>query len=84
MNEPIPQHLLNGLRRYADQGIPTGSFLRSVLENNLQMAVGRADEQSLAALKAIVAYVRWELPGSCHGSPERVAAWIKRHEAEAA
>lgn len=79
----IPEHLLRGLNAYAHDGIPTGSFLRAVLENDLMMAVGRADPESLAALPAICAFVNYELPSACHGSPENVAAWIKAHEPEA-
>ena len=64
------------LRRYADRHIETGGFLRSVLENNLMEAMGRADETSRAWLFEICSYVYNELPSPCHGSPEAVAAGL--------
>ena len=74
----IPPLIRAGLRRYADEHMGTGSFLTAVLENNLSEAIIRADVFSLAAIKDIVMYVHWEIPGNCHGSPEAVNAWLKR------
>jgi hypothetical protein len=56
-----------------------GDFLRAVLSNDLREAVGRADNDNLRTLPAIVGYVYNELPGNCHGSPEIVAEWAERH-----
>ena len=64
------------LDRWADGSHPfVGDFLRAVLSNNLMEAVGRADEDNIRVLPAICAYVYMELPGHCHGSPERVSEW---------
>ncbi len=71
-----PVHILDGIWRYATDRLPPGSFVRAVLENNLMEAMGRADEMSLAGLFEIVRYVRWEIPSNCHGSPEKVTAWL--------
>ena len=57
--------------------LPTGSFLRAVLENDLMRAVGHADPESLAALKAICQFIYHELPGSCHGNPVKVQHWLE-------
>jgi hypothetical protein len=48
------------------------------LENNLTEAVFRADDKSLAGLKDIVFFVHWEIPHACHGSKEKVDAWLKK------
>ncbi len=74
----IPPAILDGLRRYSVEHLGTGSFLTAVLENNLSEAIIRADRFSLAAIKDIVMYVHWEIPGPCHGSPDKVNAWLKR------
>lgn len=73
----IPEQVLLSLRAYADHHLETGGFLRSVLANDLMESVGRADHDSLVALPSICSYVYNEIPGACHGSPEKVAAWIK-------
>lgn len=73
---PAVAHLKAGLDRYANERIATGGFLASVLRNDLAEAVTRADGTSLAYLREIVWYVHNEMPADCHGSPERVAAWL--------
>ncbi len=78
----VPPHLVAALQRYAEHRIPTGSFLRAVLENDLSGAVARADEESLRALPNIVSYVHWELPGPCWGSPATVSEWLAAAERE--
>lgn len=58
--------------RYAEYGIPTGSFLRAVLENNLKEAFGMADRNNLINLSAVVGYCYNNLPSNIWGSPEKV------------
>jgi len=74
----IPERILAGLVRYGRHGVPTGGFLNEVLSNNLRESIVRADKDSLAALRDIVLFVHNEMPGGCHGSPEKVKAWIKK------
>jgi hypothetical protein len=73
----IKPDVLGALKRYVEQRIETGGFLRAVLENNLQEAMGRADEANREAIFHICAYVYNEIPSACHGSPKRVAEWLK-------
>jgi len=73
---PIPPRLLASLRRYVDEHVETGSFLRAVLENDLRMAVGLADDDSLAAIRSIVGWVYFEAPAGSNGSRELVERWI--------
>jgi hypothetical protein len=79
---PVPDHLLRGLERYAVDRVPTGSFLRSVLENDLKNAVGNADVESQRALCAIVSWCYNHLPSPSWGSPEKVTKWLSRTEDE--
>ena len=72
----IPERIKNSLDRYAQHHVPTGGFLKAVLENDLQEAVARADEDTLMALRTICAYVYNELPSPCWGTREKVTKWL--------
>ena len=72
----IPDRIKEGLDRYVQQKCPTGDVLKAVLENNLMEAVGRADPESMSALREICSYLRFDIPSTCHGSPEKVKAWL--------
>lgn len=76
----IPQSTLDGINAYVREGIPTGGFLYAVLTNDLSGAFGRADQENTAAMREIVAYVYNKIPSACWGSPEKVSAWLDRHE----
>lgn len=78
----VPDYMVPGLMRYIRQGIPPGDFLQAVLRNDLRQAVGRADDTNRHCLPAYVTYLYSMAPAACWGSPENVAAWIKRHEQE--
>lgn len=74
----IPQRIRDGLDRYAQHGLPTGDCLRAVLEDRLFRAFDFADAETAAAMPAILAYITSQLPIDCWGSPEVVAAWIRK------
>lgn len=74
----IPPHTRESLRRYADDGVPTGGFLYAVLTNKLFEAVGRADSENSLALRDIAMYIYNELPAASWGSEEAVHNWIQR------
>lgn len=69
-------HLIPSLDLYAQMHCPTGGFLRACLENDLMEAAGRADHQNIHLLAEIACYIHNNMPGPCHGSPEKVARWI--------
>jgi len=73
----VPDRMMEGIRRYIEQGIPPGDFLTAVIDNNLSEAMGRADDENLRNLPAILAYFYNEAPGSCWGSPEKRREWVK-------
>lgn len=76
--ELCPESLKESLRAYAE-GRPTGSFLRAVLENNLGLAVTRADEQNKRLLPEIYAFVVNVVPPSSYGSAKAVADHIEKN-----
>lgn len=72
-----PERFRGGIERYLKHRIAPGSFLRSVLENDLMGAVGHADEESARELKALVQWLWQEMPSNLWGTKERVVAWLK-------
>lgn len=76
----VPEHDIRGFVEYVFEGVPVGSFLEAVLENNLMEAYKRADDKNTRAMYGIVSFVYSYLPSPCHGSPEKVAAWLKWYE----
>lgn len=71
----VPEHDWDGLVAHVMTGRPVGSFLTSVLENNLMEACMRADNSNRHALPALAGVLYDHTPSGCHGSPERVRAW---------
>ena len=67
---------LDGLKRYVEHHIPTGDFLKAVLENDLTEAVARADDENQRVIPIYVSWLYNEAPSKCWGSPEAVRAWL--------
>jgi hypothetical protein len=63
----LPEDIKETIDNYVRFGIPTGHFLQACIDNNLDGAIGRADERSLEALPAIVGYLHNHTPWDCHG-----------------
>lgn len=75
----IPDYMLDGLNLYFNHGIEPGSFLTSVLENNLVMAAACADDTNSRLLKNYANFLYNFAPSSSWGSKEKVEAWISMH-----
>lgn len=76
----IPDRMMDGLIRYIELHCPVGSFLTAVLENNLNEACYRADDENISNLPAYVAYLYNAASSQCYGSHEKVTAWLaQRH-----
>lgn len=71
-----PQHIIESLQRYSEAHVPTGQFLRSVLENDLKGAVGMADSTNQYYICGIVSWCYNNLPSTCWGSVEKVSAHL--------
>lgn len=78
MGGAIPDYMHGGIVRYVENRVEPGGFLRAVLENNLAHAVATADEKNIRALHVYAAFLYNHVPTQCHGSPERVQAWLQR------
>jgi len=76
----VPEYMHEGIRLYVEHRIKPGSFLMAVLENNFVEAIGFADNNNLRCLPQWAELLRWELPGNCWGSPEKVQAWLDGRE----
>lgn len=70
----IPEETKAGLKRYEEQGIPPGDFLRCVLENDLHGAVGHADMENIRVIVQIVCYIHNEVR-----APSGYKGCVKEH-----
>ena len=74
-------HLRDGLRRYLVDRIETGGFLRRVLENDLDRAIGHAHPSlTMMQMKTLNMVLGSSFPERAWGSPEKVAAWLREEE----
>ena len=76
--ENIPPLVLGAIERYVEQCIRPGDCTLAILSNDLFLAVARADEHTLRALPAIVAYVAMKVPEHARGSRDAVEMWLQR------
>lgn len=65
------------LENYLMHGFEPGGFLTSVLANDLQLAVGRADAWNKERLPEIVDEVVFKMPAISIGSYKAVQDWCK-------
>lgn len=75
----IPPLTQFALVHYVEDRIATGSFLYSVLTNDLFSAIANADESNVQALRAIVRYIYNETPTVCWGNEKNVKEWLKKN-----
>lgn len=69
--------VVKSLVRYVNDKVPTGGFLRAVLENDLMDSFSRADSHNTLFMKEIVQYVYNYVPMAAKGSRDAVDAWLK-------
>ena len=72
----VSEHLLDGLCNYGQHRQMVGDFLTAVLQNDLMVAMGRADDLSRLELFEICRFVYNEMPSQCWGSKEIVRKWL--------
>ena len=73
----LPSHMQDGMRRYIENGIPGGSFMTAVLENNLVRAFGAGDMMNQANMKSWAEFLYNYAPSQCWGSPVKVEEWCR-------
>jgi hypothetical protein len=74
----IPERMREGIIRWAEEGIRPGSFLWSVIRNDLFGAFATADETNLALLPLYVRWFYWECPAGMCGSDAIAGAWAAK------
>lgn len=72
----LPASLRAGMRRYLEQHIETGSFLRAVIEDNRSEAFRRADPENQARLQEIWDWAARHIPAEGRGVENRWK-WIE-------
>lgn len=77
MLAPIPEHMLESLIAYRDEGRPTGDFLEAVIANDLVGAAGRADSININLLPSYANWLYNEIPQSAWGSRQAYRSWIE-------
>ena len=78
----IPEYMMPGLEAYIEIGQIPGDFLYSVLTNDLERSVARADNENLRNLPAYIGYLYNKAPMECWGSAAKVEKWIDKKREE--
>lgn len=74
----IPSHMHQALKDYIEHGWQPGSFLTSMLQNDIYNAVWKADHINEGAISDWVKFLQWYIPTECFGNEEKVRDWIAR------
>lgn len=74
----LPERMQGDMKRYVEEGIPPGDFLRAVLENKLMQSFQLADDTNVERMWEFANFLYNELPSGCWGSVEKVVAWIQK------
>ena len=72
----IPPHMHEAVVAYLLDGRPVGDFLTALFEDSLMRTFNCADSKNILAIDSWVRWLYNDAPGPCHGSPEKVRAWI--------
>jgi hypothetical protein len=78
----LPEHMRESVIQWIEAPLPPrllGSFLRSVLSNDLREAVAHGDAENVAALKSWVLYLYNYAPAACWGSWGDMERWYAAH-----
>lgn len=76
--EECPPNLVDGFKRFIEQGILPGGFIQAVLNNDLKESFALADIINRLNMFNIVYWVYNHAPKACWGSPEIVKAWAEK------
>jgi hypothetical protein len=66
------------MQRWIEAGIQPGSFLSSVIANDLKEAFRCADDQNAAGMRGIVSWFYNQCPMTAWGSVAKAEAWAAR------
>jgi hypothetical protein len=71
----LPEYMREGVVRYVLHGIIPGTFLQSVIEGDLFMALRRADSRNAYILHEYGRFFFNHAPSQCFGSRGIIAEW---------
>lgn len=71
----LPDYMRRPMQEWIEEGKIQGGFLMSVLENDLHLAVKRADSTNSRRLLDYIDYLLGHAPHNCWGTPRKVLAW---------
>lgn len=74
----IRPSMREALERYIREGLDPGNFLHHILIHDFYNALSLADDDNFRNIQAYAHYLYNEMPGQCHGSKEKVEAWIEK------
>lgn len=73
----VPERMMEGIRKYVEEGVVPGDFLTGIIENDLKKACYHADDENLKNIPAFVAYFYNRTPSTCWGSKAAMDAWVE-------
>lgn len=79
--DKLPDHMQEGVRGYIEKGIPTGTFLKLIIQNDYAHAAEAADHINLNALLDYIKFFLYAAPRACWGSEERYLEWLEKRGA---
>jgi len=69
--------MMYGLQLYIEKHVAPGSFLSSIIQNDLRAAIENADDENLQNLPAYIGFLYNQAPNCCWGSRELFNKWIE-------
>lgn len=78
LEQYIPSHMHQGMNYYVNHHISPGSFLRTMLAGEYDVARGQADEMNRNLFHNYQTFFREYLDPEIWGTPEKVQSWINQ------
>ena len=72
----LPEPFKEEVRKYVEEGIETGSFLKYILENDLFRTMMFAHLDNQECIKDVVLWIWNQLPSETYGTPDKVNKWL--------
>ena len=73
----LPIYMISGMVNYLVHHVEPGSFMRSMLENDLSESLRRADPENRVKLRTWLSFMEREVPPEAWGSKKSVRLWLE-------
>ena len=77
-NQVPNSYMIDGVKRYVENGKDAGNFLTALFSNDLVGALSQADDSNREKIWDWVKFLWNEVPSNCWGSREEVLRWQKK------